>query len=125
MYIDNLAERLNKLSISVEKFEEKTSSHPKFLLDHVEKCDEARMNLKDKVKIEIGPITEKMHKMNEASLNMPKFSTQFSHIRSAVKPKDEIKNPFIKYLSHQDNNNQVLMKKVPQLKEWPAFIGDG
>ncbi|MBW0558904.1 hypothetical protein O181_098619 [Austropuccinia psidii MF-1] len=33
--IDNLTEKLNKLSISVEKFEEKTSSHQKLLLDHV------------------------------------------------------------------------------------------
>ncbi|MBW0529990.1 hypothetical protein O181_069705 [Austropuccinia psidii MF-1] len=33
--IDNLTEKLNKLSISVEKFEEKTSSHRKLLLDHV------------------------------------------------------------------------------------------
>ncbi|MBW0521430.1 hypothetical protein O181_061145 [Austropuccinia psidii MF-1] len=35
--IDNLTEKLNKLSISVEKFEEKTSSHQKLLLDHVKK----------------------------------------------------------------------------------------
>ncbi|MBW0509697.1 hypothetical protein O181_049412 [Austropuccinia psidii MF-1] len=37
--IDNLTEKLNKLSISVEKFEEETSSHQKLLLDHVEKSD--------------------------------------------------------------------------------------
>ncbi|MBW0499130.1 hypothetical protein O181_038845 [Austropuccinia psidii MF-1] len=27
-------------------------------------------------------------------------------------------------LSHQDNN-QVLMKEAPQLKEWPTFTGEG
>ncbi|MBW0576068.1 hypothetical protein O181_115783 [Austropuccinia psidii MF-1] len=71
--IDNLTETLNKLSISVERFEEKTSSHQKLLLDHVEKSDEARMNLKDEIQIEIRLITEKMDKMNEANLNMPKL----------------------------------------------------
>ncbi|MBW0566284.1 hypothetical protein O181_105999 [Austropuccinia psidii MF-1] len=47
--IDNLIEKFNKLSIYVEIFEEKTSSHQKLLLDHVEKSDEARMHLKDDI----------------------------------------------------------------------------
>ncbi|MBW0567826.1 hypothetical protein O181_107541 [Austropuccinia psidii MF-1] len=55
---------------------------------------------------------------------MPKLSTPFSHIRSPVKPKEEITNPFITDFSHQDNN-QVLMKEAPQLKEWPTFTGEG
>ncbi|MBW0555270.1 hypothetical protein O181_094985 [Austropuccinia psidii MF-1] len=58
--IDNLTENLNKLSISVQKFEEKTSSHQKLLLDHVVKSDEARMNLKDDIQNEIRLITKKM-----------------------------------------------------------------
>ena len=62
--------------------------------------------------------------MNEANLNMPKLSTPFSHIRSPVKTKEELTNPFITDLSHQDNN-QVLMKEAPQLKEWPTFTGEG
>ncbi|MBW0494037.1 hypothetical protein O181_033752 [Austropuccinia psidii MF-1] len=124
MSIDNLTEKLNKLSISVEKFEEKTSSHQKLLLDHVEKSDEARMHLKDDIQSEIRLITEKMDKINEANSNMPKLSTPFSHIRSPVKPKEELKNPFITNLSYQDNN-QVLMKEAPQLKEWPKFTGEG
>ncbi|MBW0591162.1 hypothetical protein O181_130877 [Austropuccinia psidii MF-1] len=122
--IDNLTEKLNKLSISVEKFEEKTSSHQKLLLDHVEKSDEARMHLKDDIQSEIRLITDKMDKINEANSNMPKLSTQFSHIRSPVKPKEELTNPFITDLSHQDNN-QVLIKEAPQLKEWPTFKGEG
>ena len=122
--IDNLTEKLNKLSISVEKFEEKTSSHKKLLLDHVEKSDEARMHLKDDIQSEIRLITDKMDKINEATSNMPMLSTPFSHIRSPVKPKEELTNPFITDLSHQDNN-QVLMKEVPQLNEWPKFTGEG
>ncbi|MBW0591063.1 hypothetical protein O181_130778 [Austropuccinia psidii MF-1] len=55
---------------------------------------------------------------------MPKLSTPFSHIRSPVKPKEELANPIITELSHQDNN-QVLMKEAPQLKEWPTFTGEG
>ncbi|MBW0510489.1 hypothetical protein O181_050204 [Austropuccinia psidii MF-1] len=55
---------------------------------------------------------------------MPKLSTPFSPMRSPVKPKEEITNPFITDLSHQDNN-QVLMKEAPQLKEWPTFTGEG
>ncbi|MBW0520249.1 hypothetical protein O181_059964 [Austropuccinia psidii MF-1] len=55
---------------------------------------------------------------------MPKSSTPLSHIRSPVKPKDELTNPLITDLSHQDNN-QVLMKEAPQLKEWPTFTGEG
>ncbi|MBW0473347.1 hypothetical protein O181_013062 [Austropuccinia psidii MF-1] len=31
---------------------------------------------------------------------------------------------FITDLSHQDNN-QVLMKEAPQLKEWPKSTGEG
>ncbi|MBW0550137.1 hypothetical protein O181_089852 [Austropuccinia psidii MF-1] len=124
MSIDNLTEKLNKLSISVEKFEEKTSSHQELLPDHVEKSDEARGNLKDEIKSEIRLITEKMDRIKEANLNMPKLSTPFCHIRSPVKLKEEIKNPFITDLSHQDNN-QVLMKEAPQLKEWPKLTGEG
>ncbi|MBW0566952.1 hypothetical protein O181_106667 [Austropuccinia psidii MF-1] len=113
--MDNLTERLYKLGISVEKFEEKTSSHQKLLLDHVEKSDEARMHLKDDIQRQIKLITDKMGKINEANSNMPKLSTPFSHIRSPVKPKQELTNPFITDLSHQDNN-QVLMKEAPQSK---------
>ncbi|MBW0529980.1 hypothetical protein O181_069695 [Austropuccinia psidii MF-1] len=102
--IDDPTERLNKLSISVEKFEENTSSHKKILLDHVEKDDEARMHLKDDIQSEIRLITEKMDKINKANLNMPKLSTPFSHIRSPVKPKEELTNTFLTELSHQDNN---------------------
>ncbi|MBW0514141.1 hypothetical protein O181_053856 [Austropuccinia psidii MF-1] len=57
MSIDNLTEKLNKLSISVETFEEKTSSHQKLLLDHVEQSDEAKMPLKDYIQSEIRLIT--------------------------------------------------------------------
>ncbi|MBW0500203.1 hypothetical protein O181_039918 [Austropuccinia psidii MF-1] len=122
--IDNLTETLNKLSSSVEKLEEKTSSHQTFLLDYVEKSDEARMNLKDDIQSEMRLITEKMDKISEANLNIPKLSTLFSHIRSPVRPKEEITNPFITDLSHQDND-QVLIKEKPQLKEWPTFTGEG
>ncbi|MBW0567583.1 hypothetical protein O181_107298 [Austropuccinia psidii MF-1] len=122
--IDNLTEKSNKLSISVEKFEEKTSSHQKLLFNHVEKSDEARMHLKDDIQNEIRLITEKMDKINEDNSNMPKLSIPFSHIRSPVKPKEELTNPFITDLSHQDNN-QVLMKEAPQVKEWPTFTGEG
>ncbi|MBW0523082.1 hypothetical protein O181_062797 [Austropuccinia psidii MF-1] len=114
--IENLTEKSNKLSISVEKFEEKTSSHQKVLLDHVEKSDEARMNIKDYIQSEIRLIIEKMDKINEANLNIPKLSTPFSPIRSPVKPKEEITNKFIKDLSHQDNNHG-LMREELQLKE--------
>ncbi|MBW0549779.1 hypothetical protein O181_089494 [Austropuccinia psidii MF-1] len=55
---------------------------------------------------------------------MSKLSTPFSHIRSPVKPKEEIKSPFISDLSHQ-KNNQLLMKEAPQFKEWPTFTGEG
>ncbi|MBW0509900.1 hypothetical protein O181_049615 [Austropuccinia psidii MF-1] len=55
---------------------------------------------------------------------MPKLSTPFSHLKSPVKPKEEITNPFITDLSHQENN-KVLMKEAPQLKEWPTFTGGG
>ncbi|MBW0498947.1 hypothetical protein O181_038662 [Austropuccinia psidii MF-1] len=55
---------------------------------------------------------------------MQKLSTPFSNIRSPVKTKEEIKRPFITDLSHQDNN-QVLMKEVTQLKKWPKFTGEG
>ncbi|MBW0568599.1 hypothetical protein O181_108314 [Austropuccinia psidii MF-1] len=82
------------------------------------------MHLKDDIQSEIRLITEKMDKINEANSNMPKLSTPFSHIRSPVKPKEELTNPFITDLSHQDNN-QVLMKEAPQLKEWPTFTGEG
>ncbi|MBW0529036.1 hypothetical protein O181_068751 [Austropuccinia psidii MF-1] len=54
---------------------------------------------------------------------MPKLSTPSSHIRSPVKPKEEITNPLITDFSHQ-YNNQVLMKEAPQLKELPTFTGE-
>ncbi|MBW0549144.1 hypothetical protein O181_088859 [Austropuccinia psidii MF-1] len=65
-----------------------------------------------------------MDKINEANLNIPKLSTQLSQIRSPVKPREELTNKFITDLSSQDNN-QVLMKEAPQLKEWPTFTGEG
>ncbi|MBW0505100.1 hypothetical protein O181_044815 [Austropuccinia psidii MF-1] len=65
-----------------------------------------------------------MDKIHEANSNMPNLSTPFCHIRSPVKPKEESTNLFITDLSHQDNN-QVLMKKAPQLKEWPTFTREG
>ncbi|MBW0467176.1 hypothetical protein O181_006891 [Austropuccinia psidii MF-1] len=55
---------------------------------------------------------------------MPKLSTLFSHIIRPFKPKEEIKDPFMTELSHQDNN-KVLMKEVPQSKELPTLTGDG
>ncbi|MBW0468276.1 hypothetical protein O181_007991 [Austropuccinia psidii MF-1] len=119
-----MTEKLKELRISVEQFEEKTSSHQKLLLDHVEKSDEARMNLKDDIQSQIRLITEKMDKINETNLNIPKLTTSFSHIRIPVKPKDEIKNPFISDLSHQDDN-QVVMHEAPQLKEWKTLTGEG
>ncbi|MBW0580079.1 hypothetical protein O181_119794 [Austropuccinia psidii MF-1] len=82
------------------------------------------MHLKDDIQSEIRLITEKMDNINEANSKIPKLSTPFSHIRSPVKPKEELKNPFIKHLSHQDNK-QVLMNKEPQLKEWRTFTGEG
>ncbi|MBW0518392.1 hypothetical protein O181_058107 [Austropuccinia psidii MF-1] len=82
------------------------------------------MHLKDDIQSEIRLIIEKMDNINEANSNMPKFSTPFPHIRSPVKTKEELTNPFITDLSHQDNN-QVLMKEAPQLKEWPIFTGEG
>ncbi|MBW0476821.1 hypothetical protein O181_016536 [Austropuccinia psidii MF-1] len=54
---------------------------------------------------------------------MPNLSTPFSHIRSPVKSKEQITNPFIKDLSYQDHN-QVLMKEEPQLKELSTFTGE-
>ncbi|MBW0565730.1 hypothetical protein O181_105445 [Austropuccinia psidii MF-1] len=78
------------------------------------------MNLKDDIQSEIRLITEKMDKVND----MPKLSTPFSHKRSPVKPKEEITNPFMTDLSHQENN-QVLMKEASQLKEWKTFTGEG
>ncbi|MBW0517759.1 hypothetical protein O181_057474 [Austropuccinia psidii MF-1] len=65
-----------------------------------------------------------MDKIEEANSNIPKLSTPFSHIRSPVKPKEELKNPLITDSSRQDNN-QVLMKEAPELKEWPKFTGEG
>ncbi|MBW0591665.1 hypothetical protein O181_131380 [Austropuccinia psidii MF-1] len=82
------------------------------------------MHLKDDIQSEISLITEKIDKINEANSNMPKLSTPFSKIRSLVKPKEELPNPFITDLSQQDNN-KVLMKEIPQLKEWPTFTGEG
>ncbi|MBW0502646.1 hypothetical protein O181_042361 [Austropuccinia psidii MF-1] len=82
------------------------------------------MHLKDDIQSEIRLITDKMDKINEANSNMPKLSTPFSHIRSPVKPKEELTNPFITDLSNQ-NNNKVLMKEASKLKEWPTFTGEG
>ncbi|MBW0480394.1 hypothetical protein O181_020109 [Austropuccinia psidii MF-1] len=82
------------------------------------------MNPKDDIQSEIRLITEKMDKINEATLNMARLSIPFSHIRSPVKQKEEIPNIVITYLIHQDNY-QVLMKGAPQLKEWPTFTGEG
>ncbi|MBW0577420.1 hypothetical protein O181_117135 [Austropuccinia psidii MF-1] len=82
------------------------------------------MNLKDDIQSEIRLITEKMDKINEANLNIPNLSTPFSNIRRPVKPKEEITNPFITYLSHQVNK-QVLMKEAPQIKECPTFTREG
>ncbi|MBW0495186.1 hypothetical protein O181_034901 [Austropuccinia psidii MF-1] len=82
------------------------------------------MNLKDDIQSELRLITEKMDKINEASLNIPKLSTPFPHIRSPVKPKEGIVNPFISDFRHQDNN-QVLTKEAPSLKEWATFTGEG
>ncbi|MBW0535189.1 hypothetical protein O181_074904 [Austropuccinia psidii MF-1] len=82
------------------------------------------MHLKDYIQSEIRLITEKLDKINEANLNIPKLSTTFSHIRSPVKPKEAITNALITDLIHKDNN-QVLMKEAPQLKEWPTFTGEG
>ncbi|MBW0580769.1 hypothetical protein O181_120484 [Austropuccinia psidii MF-1] len=65
-----------------------------------------------------------MDKIHEDNLNMPKLSTPFSHMRSPVKPKEDIINPFIKDLSHQENK-KVLMNETPQLREWPTFTGEG
>ncbi|MBW0584323.1 hypothetical protein O181_124038 [Austropuccinia psidii MF-1] len=82
------------------------------------------MHLKDDIQSEKRLITEKMDQINEASLNMPKLSTPFFHITRPVKPKEESTNPFIKDLSHKENN-QVLMKEATQLKEWTKFTGEG
>ncbi|MBW0523729.1 hypothetical protein O181_063444 [Austropuccinia psidii MF-1] len=65
-----------------------------------------------------------MDKIGKANLNMPKLELPFSHIRSLVRLKEEIKNPVIADLNHQDNS-QVLVKEGPQLKKWPRFIGEG
>ncbi|MBW0544679.1 hypothetical protein O181_084394 [Austropuccinia psidii MF-1] len=82
------------------------------------------MKLKDDIQTEIRLITEKMDKINKANLNIPKSSAPFSHARSPVKTKEEMKNPFITDLSNQDNN-QVLMEEEPQMKEWPTLTGEG
>ncbi|MBW0588550.1 hypothetical protein O181_128265, partial [Austropuccinia psidii MF-1] len=82
------------------------------------------MHLKDDIQSEIRLITEKMDKINEANSNMPKLSTPFSHIRSPVKPKEELTNPFITDLSHQDNSH-ILMNEAPQLKKRQEFTGEG
>ncbi|MBW0519752.1 hypothetical protein O181_059467 [Austropuccinia psidii MF-1] len=65
-----------------------------------------------------------MDKINEANSNMPKLLTPFSDISSPVKPKEELTSPLITDLSHQENN-KVLMKEAPQVKEWPTFTGEG
>ncbi|MBW0502167.1 hypothetical protein O181_041882 [Austropuccinia psidii MF-1] len=120
---DKLNEKSNKLSISVEKSDEKTSLHQKLLLDYVEKSDEAKMNLRDDIQSEIRLITGKTDKINEDNLNMLKLSTLFGHIRSPVKLKKEITNPFRKDLNPK-NKNQCLMKEASQRKEWPTFTSE-
>ncbi|MBW0528507.1 hypothetical protein O181_068222 [Austropuccinia psidii MF-1] len=112
--IDNLTEKLKEMTISVEKL----------LLDHVEKSDEAIMNLKDDILNEIRLITGKMDKINKANINMPKLSAPFSHTRSPVKPKEESTNSFITDLRYQ-YNDQVLKEEAPQLKELSIFIREG
>ncbi|MBW0504365.1 hypothetical protein O181_044080 [Austropuccinia psidii MF-1] len=119
-----MTEKLNKLTIYVEKFEEKTKSNQKLFLDHVERSDEARMNLKDDIQSGIGLITDKKDEINEANLNMPKLPTPFSAIRSPIKQKEEMKNTFITDSRNQDSN-QFLMKEACQLKEWPTLTGEG
>ncbi|MBW0462949.1 hypothetical protein O181_002664 [Austropuccinia psidii MF-1] len=54
---------------------------------------------------------------------MPKVSNPFSHIRSTVKPKEEMKNIFIAHLSQQDND--MLIKEAPPFKQWPTFTEEG
>ncbi|MBW0554375.1 hypothetical protein O181_094090 [Austropuccinia psidii MF-1] len=122
-YIKDIKDKT--LTINYDKaLIKKASSHQKLLLHHVEKSDEARMNLKDDIQSELRLVTENMDKINEAHSNMPNLSTPFSHIRSPVKPKEEMTNPFITELSHQDNN-KVLIKEARQLKEWLTFPGEG
>ncbi|MBW0567003.1 hypothetical protein O181_106718 [Austropuccinia psidii MF-1] len=82
------------------------------------------MHLKDDIQSKIRLITKKMDKINEANSNMPKLSTTFSHLRSPVKPKEEITKPLMTDLSHKDNK-QFLMKEAPKLKEWPTLTGEG
>ncbi|MBW0549097.1 hypothetical protein O181_088812 [Austropuccinia psidii MF-1] len=84
----------------------------------------SNQELKDEIQSEIRFITEEMDEINEDNFNIPKLSTPFSEIRSPVKPKEEIKNLLITDLSHQDNN-KVLIKEEPELKEWPTFTGKG
>ncbi|MBW0464066.1 hypothetical protein O181_003781 [Austropuccinia psidii MF-1] len=55
---------------------------------------------------------------------MPNLSTPLSHIRSPVRPKEEITNTFISDLIYQDNNN-LAIKEALQPKEWPTFTGEG
>ncbi|MBW0550248.1 hypothetical protein O181_089963 [Austropuccinia psidii MF-1] len=82
------------------------------------------MNIQYDIESEIRLMSEKMDKIAEAHVKMLKLSTLFSHIRSPVKPIEEITDKFITDLSHQDNN-QVLMKEAPQLQGWPTFTGEG
>ncbi|MBW0472429.1 hypothetical protein O181_012144 [Austropuccinia psidii MF-1] len=124
MSIDNITQKSKKFSISVEGFEEKTSSHQTLISVHEDKIDEAIINLKYDIRSKLRLITEKMDTINKANFNIPKSSTPFSQIRSPLKTREEMKNPLIKDLSHQDNN-QVLIKEAPQLKECPKFKGEG
>ncbi|MBW0497089.1 hypothetical protein O181_036804 [Austropuccinia psidii MF-1] len=55
---------------------------------------------------------------------MPSLSTLLSHRRAPVELKEEMTNLLITDLSHEDNN-QVLIKEEPQLKEWPTFKDEG
>ncbi|MBW0544540.1 hypothetical protein O181_084255 [Austropuccinia psidii MF-1] len=77
------------------------------------------MNLKYDIESQIRLFSKKMDKINVANVNMPKLSTPPYHIRTPVKPKKEIKNPLVTEFSHGDNN-KVLMKEEPQLKERPT-----
>ncbi|MBW0567087.1 hypothetical protein O181_106802 [Austropuccinia psidii MF-1] len=56
-----------------------------------------------------------MDKINEANSNMPKLSTPFSYIRSPVKPREELTNPFITDLSH--HNHMSFIKTIDILQE--------
>ncbi|MBW0567195.1 hypothetical protein O181_106910, partial [Austropuccinia psidii MF-1] len=88
------------------------NNKPKILIDNTQKLIQGQQELYKYIK----DIKDKTLTINYD------LSTPFSHIRSLVKPKEELTNPFITDLSHKCNN-QVSMKDAPQLKEWPTFTG--